>query len=112
MRVVYIAHPVKGDTAANIARAKRWLLWAAQHRDVSPVAPWIAAVEAVGGDASGEERELWLARDCAVVERCDELWLCGSHVSDGMRRELGAAMAAGVFVRDMTTPDGEPKEHT
>lgn len=106
MRLIYLAHPFGGDLA-NLFRAKAWLRWAALIALESGdfvVAPWIPLCEIFAGqDAhSPDFRALMLNGDCEVVQRCDELWLCGSHVSEGMAQERDAASWQGKVVRDFT----------
>ena len=108
LRVVYLAHPVSGDVPGNLARARRWLAWAiAAHADVAPIAPWITQCE-VQDDAHEKQRARGLRDDCAVVARCDELWLVGGRISAGMRLERVAAEDAGVLVVDLTRLGEEP----
>lgn len=95
---------------ANLDRAMRWLAWLRKSfPETTFVAPWIATVMSLGNDDSQKLREAGLIDDCAVVERCDGIVLCGGRISSGMRREMehGAKAARGpgreVFaVYDMT----------
>ena len=91
----YIAHPLGAgpDREANRQRASRWVAWAAS-QGVAPVADWT--------------RAKGLAIDCALVARCDELWLVGGRISRGMQVEADAARAAGVMVVDRTDLGEEP----
>jgi hypothetical protein len=73
---------------ANIQRALRWLAWLRKSFPrITFIAPWIATIESLHGDDSHELREAGLVDDCAVVERCDGIVLCGGRVSSGMARE-------------------------
>lgn len=108
MRTIYLAHPLAGDVASNLARARRWLQWAYRnHREVVVLAPWMHEVELLAeDDADPVVREAALRR-CAVVARlCDEVWLVGGRVTPGMEREAAAAR----FVRDLTELGEEPPE--
>lgn len=104
-RVLYVAHPLAPTTEEvadydvfpdrhaqalnkNIRLALRWLAWLrASFPEDTFIAPWIATVLSLHGDDSPEWREAGLRDDCATVERCDGIVLCGSRVSSGMRRE-------------------------
>lgn len=105
VRVVYIAHPLGAgpDREQNRARASRWVAWAAL-QGVAPVATWIT----LSGEWTEERRELGLAIDVALAQRCDEVWLVGGRVSAGMRIESSAAARAGIVVRDLTCLGAEP----
>lgn len=102
MTVVYLAHPVGGDVERNLIAARelyrRYTEW---HPWVAIVAPWITECE-LWDDADPEQRRLGLERCMAVVAKCDQIWLCGPRVSEGMALERDAAMAAGVVVIDRT----------
>jgi hypothetical protein len=53
-------------------------------------------------------RDLGLACDFALIERCDELWLVGGRVSPGMALEAEHARKHGVTVADFTHAGYEP----
>ena len=109
MKLVYLAHPVGGDTLANLSRARRWLTWTYRHfGGVAPIAPWIVDCEGVLDEASPSDRARGLATGMAVLARCDEVWLVGGRVSVGMLMESDAARAAGVRVVDLTSLGAEP----
>jgi hypothetical protein len=99
MKVVYICHPLAGpDREQNRANAAKWVAWAALHRGVAPIADWII----LSGELSEDHRELGLAIDLTLIERCDELWLCGPRISPGMQIEWSRADELGLIVRDFT----------
>lgn len=101
MTLIYLAHPVGGDVAGNLRRARLWWQWIEAHRtNVAVVAPWVTSCE-WQDDANPSEREAGLRRCEAVVARCDELWLVGGRISAGMERERQAALRAGVKVIDL-----------
>lgn len=106
MRVLYLAHPVSGDVAANVERGKRWLRWAQRvFSGCAVIAPWMQAIEVIGDDdANPEHRERGLRRDEAVVACCDGVILVGGRVSAGMARERAAAR----HVIDLTLLGDEP----
>lgn len=98
-KVVYIAHPLSGpDREKNIRNAMLWCAWAAKVMGVSPVATWIVLANVWTED----DREIGLACDVAAIGRCDEIWLVGGRVSEGMRIEKEAAEVARVNVVDLT----------
>lgn len=74
---------------ANLDRAMRWLAWLRRSfPETTFIAPWIATIMSLDGDDSPALREAGLVDDCAVIERCDGIVLCGGRISDGMRREM------------------------
>lgn len=73
----------------NIESALRCLAWLrSSFFETTFIAPWIAGVQAVGGDGTPEDRERGLINCCAVVERCDGIVHMGRRISSGMRREM------------------------
>jgi hypothetical protein len=104
VRVVYVAHPLSGpDRDANIARAARWCAWAFKS-GYAPVADWIV----LASQLDESWREQGLRADCALIKRCDEVWLVGGRVSEGMRIEAAAARLVGLPVKDLTEIGAEP----
>jgi hypothetical protein len=85
MKTVYIAAPLGGgeQREVNRLRAERWVCWAAEAMGVAPVATWTTL--AAAWDES--KRDLGLAIDVALVERCDEIWMVGGRISPGMMIE-------------------------
>lgn len=106
-RLVYIAHPLGAgpDRAENIARASRWVAWAALAEGVLPVASWVI-LASVWDEATGRERGLHVG--CQTLARCDEVWLVGGRVSPGMQIEREHAVLCGVQVVDMMHFGAEP----
>lgn len=103
MKLVFLAHPVRGDIQANLNKARSWFSFAASLiPGIVPVMNWIIECE-VFADHNVEQRAASLARSCALATRCDELWLCGedwTSPSEGMRQEADAARATGVLIFD------------
>ena len=100
-KAVYIAHPLGPDTPQrdlNRRRAAKWVAWAGL--TVCPMASWIT----LSGEwpETDEYRARGLAIDFAQILRCDEVWLCGPHVSGGMGLERDFAIERGINVVDLT----------
>lgn len=80
---------------ANLQRALRWLAWLRKSfPETTFIAPWIASVMSGEDDSDPAQREAGLVDDCAVVERCDGIVLCGGRISSGMRREMEHGIAS------------------
>lgn len=98
---------------ANLERALRWLAWLRRSfPETTFIAPWIATIMSLDGDDSPDLREAGLVDDCAVVERCDGIALCGGRISSGMRREEehGDGNAIAFEVYDLTHLGREPPD--
>lgn len=107
--VLYMAHPLGGDVRANVARAMRWLTWLRRtFRDVTIIAPWIAAVLAGEDDNDPAQREAGLVDCDAVIPLLHGFVLVGGRVSSGMAREATTAARADVPVVDLTALGEEP----
>lgn len=103
MKVVYLAHPVSGDVAGNIAKAKKWVRWIEEKfTGIAVVASWITECE-IWDDDNPAHRAAGFERDLAVLDRCDELWLVGPRVSKGMQYERAFADKRLLRVRDFTS---------
>lgn len=50
-------------------------------------------------DSVPEEREIGIHLGLEILERCEELWICGDQMSAGMKREAAYAKARGIPVR-------------
>jgi hypothetical protein len=101
MKVIYLAAPLGSgpEREFNRANAASWVAWAAS-RGVAPIATW----QQLSGiwPETLENREKGLALDCALVERCDEVWLVGGRISPGMAIEAEHGRAHGVVIVDLT----------
>lgn len=108
MKLVYIAHPLGAgpDRKANLQRAARWCAWAAVKRGVAPSASWIVLAGVL--PETPENRALGLECDFAAVKRCDEVWLVGGRVSEGMALEAEVAQRNGITIVDLTHLGAEP----
>jgi hypothetical protein len=99
---VYVAHPVGGDVANNLRRARAWYKFLTEGNPwISFQCQWLIDCE-LWDDADPAAREQGLKRCLANVEGCHELWLVGPRISDGMARERQHAKAFGLKVVDYT----------
>ena len=108
----YMAHRLgvaPEERKANIARAKRWLLYLTlKHPDKVVIAPWISVAEMM--PETKENREAGLANDLEVVRKCDGIFLAGcsryNNLTNGMIQEFDALPS----INHKYTQDGEPPE--
>lgn len=111
-------HAAQLALQANLNRALRWLAWLRKSFPKTTfIAPWIASVMSGEDAMDPAQREAGLADDCAVVECCDGIALCGGRISSGMRREMehkwGTPGEGGPFeseVYDLTHLGREPPD--
>ncbi len=88
-KVIYICSPLKGNIVANIQRVRQYCKTILEVGYI-PYAPHVA-FEGVLDDNSPQEREIALLICVEMVKRCDELWVFGNTISDGMKKEIEAA---------------------
>lgn len=84
-KVVYIASPLSGDVEQNLDFARQACRYAIS-QGVVPFAPHLLYTQMLD-DNSPQERQAGIEMGCRMLERCDELWLCGERISPGMAAE-------------------------
>lgn len=106
MKAIYMSHPVRGNVEENLRRARTWLKWITEiYPDIVVCANWILECE-LWDDSNPNHRAAGLARDIAMITRCDELWLVGPCVSSGMELERDHAMKMNKKIVDFTKYGG------
>lgn len=101
MKLVYICSPLRGDIEANVRRAARYCAYAAGC-GVIPIAPHVAW-NGIFDDTVPEKRETALRLGLELLKRCDEVWVMGNEISQGMQGEIDEAARlhkATVYVLD------------
>lgn len=96
-KVIYICAPLKGDVAANIARAREHCK-ALIEAGYMPYAPHVA-LDGVLDDNSPQERETALKIGVEMVKRCNELWVFGNVISEGMKTEIEIASRENIPIK-------------
>lgn len=94
---VYICSPLHGDMDGNIYKAIQYCRAAAK-MGVIPLAPHTIFTQYLDDDIP-EQREEGLRMGRALLKRCDEIWICGNVVSQGMRAEIQLAKELGIPFR-------------
>lgn len=87
--IVYICSPYAGDIKANIAAARRYSRFAVD-KGYIPIAPHLLFPQFLD-DADPKERQLGLFFGNALMSKCSEIWVFGSHISTGMEAEINRA---------------------
>lgn len=96
MKIVYICSPLRGDVEANIRMANAYCAYAAAE-GVVPLAPH-AIFTAYLDDSNPKERQQGFKMGIELLSRCDELWVCGSKLTEGMQAEIIMARRLGIPV--------------
>ena len=96
--LVYICSPYSGDMEGNTEKARRYSRFAADAGTI-PIAPHLLFPQFLSEDT---ERELAIFMDLVLLGKCEQLWVFGGEVSDGMRREIGKAKQKNMTIRYFT----------
>lgn len=100
-KIVYICSPLRASTRedmqANIDRANAYCAMAARKENAVPLAPHAIFTQFLD-DYDQRDRLLGLQMGLELLPLCDELWVCGGRISEGMWREIGHAQEVGVPV--------------
>lgn len=95
MKLCYICSPYHGEMEANRQNAVRYCAYAQKH-GVVPLAPHTIFTQYLD-DNIPQQREEGLQMGLELLKRCNEIWVCGNTVSQGMRQEIK-------FARDLQIP--------
>ena len=96
-------HTVGGETLdkklfLNSEKARRYSRFAAD-AGMIPIAPHLLFPQFLSEET---ERELAIFMDLVLLGKCEQLWVFGGEVSDGMRREIGKAKQKNMTIRYFT----------
>lgn len=89
MKLVYICSPFRGDTEVNTKRATQYCAYAAGC-GVIPIAPHVAW-NGIFDDEVPEKHETALKLGIELLKRCDEVWVMGNEITQGMQGEINEA---------------------
>lgn len=84
--IVYICSPFAGDIEKNVATARDYSRFAVD-KGYIPIAPHLLFPQFLN-DTDQKERELGLFFVNAIMGKCSEFWVFGSHISSGMEAEI------------------------
>ena len=99
MKKVYVCAPLGGNIEQNLKKVKTYTEYALRC-GTAPVVPHFYA-ECLD-DNDPKDREIGLAAGLSLLWFCDELWLFGDTVTDGMRAELKFSKNLNIRVRHIT----------
>lgn len=102
MKVVYIAHPIGGNVAVNLAHLRTVVSQVnAYYPSVVPFVPYYSDCVSLD-DSVPEQRARGIKNDIFIMRTgiVDEVWLTGGRVSVGMEAEVKLAKSLGIPVVD------------
>lgn len=94
---VFICSPYAGDVEGNTKRAIGYMRFAVA-RGAIPFAPHLLYPQVLDED-DPSQRELGLFFGTVWLGKCDELWVFGNRISNGMAREMAKAKKRGIMIR-------------
>lgn len=97
MKSVFICSPYRGDIKENSQKTKYYASIAA-HCDVVPVAPHLYFPIFLD-DNDPAERMLGISLGIELMKTCNELWLFGFKITEGMKFELEKAKEMKLPIR-------------
>ncbi len=109
MKYVYICSPLRGNYEENTKNAIDYCRNAILRGDlfgpaILPIAPHIYFTQFLD-DTVPREREKGLSLGLSLLSKCDELWIYGKTISEGMKGEISAAARMNIPI---ITVDLEP----
>ena len=96
LKKVYICSPLAGNIMQNIENVKLYTRYALEC-GTAPVVPHFLAL--CLDDNKKEERELGLSAGLSLLWFCDEMWIFGDIVTEGMRAEINFCKNLNVKMR-------------
>ncbi len=96
MNLVYICSPLRGDIASNQRKAIAYCEFASK-QGVIPLAPHTIFTQYLN-DEVPEQREQGLKMGLELLRKCDQLWVCGDEISEGMQAEISLATELSIPV--------------
>lgn len=86
MKKIYVCSPLAGDIEGNIKRAIEFSKFVTR-QGCLPITPHIYCTQFLD-DTVPEERLKGLEMGIELLKVCDELWVFGSRISNGMEKEI------------------------
>ena len=96
--LVYICSPYAGDIERNTDRARAFSRFAVEKKYI-PIAPHLLCPQYLN-----EETERWLGLKMGIVfmGKCEEIWVFGDVISEGMAAEIERATKMRTKIRYFT----------
>jgi len=95
--LVFICSPLAGDLEGNLANARRYSKFAVE-QGVIPLAPHLLFPQFMD-DGDKAQRNLGIFFGLVLMGKCKEMWVFGSHISQGMQIEIAKAKRRGLLIR-------------
>ena len=100
MKQIFVCSPLKGDIKKNLRRAKTYCLFVIRKGHI-PIAPHLYFSQLLN-DNIPADRELGMTMGTVLLEQCEELWVFGPTISEGMKADIKRARQIGLKVCEFT----------
>lgn len=107
--LVYVASAYSGDVITNTEKAKQYCRFAMEQGQI-PLAPHLMFPLFMNDDDPAE-CELAIFMDVILLGKCDELWVFGKRISEGMAVEIQIAKKRRQPIRYFSSNLEEVSEH-
>ena len=94
MKKIYVCSPYRGNIEENIEYARKICRRICLNGDV-PIATHLYFTQFLC-DEIDAERELGIDFALKMLHECDEVWVCGKKISEGMKKEINEAVKHGI----------------
>jgi hypothetical protein len=85
-KLIFICSPLRGNIKSNISRAKQYCKLITKLNHI-PICPHIYFTQFLD-DSILEERMLGMSMGKKLLLLCDEIWIFGNTISEGMKKEI------------------------
>lgn len=101
MKKVFICSPLKGNLKENIRKAKLYCKYVIACGYL-PIAPHVYFTSFLN-DTDPNEREMGMKLGLELLKDCDELWIFGNRITDGMKAEtlLASQLEIKIIQKEM-----------
>lgn len=106
---VYVASAYSGDVITNIEKVKQYCRFSLEQGQI-PLAPHLM-FQLFMNDDNLAERELVIFMDVILLGKCDELWVFGDSISEGMVVEIEVAKKRRQPIRYFNSAMQEVTDH-
>jgi len=89
MRKIFVCSPFRGDTYVNIEKAKCYCRYVVNKKFL-PICPHIYFTMFLD-DSYTKERNIGINMGIQLLSECDEMWVFGDFISEGMNKEIESA---------------------
>lgn len=104
--LVYVASPFAGDIARNTENAVRYCRFAVDSGAI-PLAPHLYLPRFMSEET---EREAAMFMNMVFLGKCEQLWVFGDRITNGMAAEIAKAKKRGMPIRYFTENCEERKD--